>query len=104
MEHLDREAPATPGAVLDRFEDFLLDQATIWSSRAALLDTARRFLRWLADRENIDLAHMAGDTDKGWNVRELFLIADCPDRDIRHDLRAQVNHFLRFLDSLPAKA
>ena len=93
------------GPVLDRYEDLLLGQGTPWTSRSVLLDTASRFLSWLANQENIDdLAHIVSDSDKCWNVREAFLIADCPDHDVRHDLRAAVNRFLRFVTSPPAKA
>jgi hypothetical protein len=85
--------------MLQRFDAFLLEQDTPCRSRTALLDTAMRFLRWLEDCDIPAVpSSIADDHDTCWEVRERFLIADCADRDCRHDLRTQINRFLRFLN------
>jgi len=106
MAHQDcqRTLAAARAAHLDDFDHFLLGKEVFFNKRSTLLDTARRFICWLDQRDRFgDLRGMAGNDEKAMSLREAFLIADCPDRDGRHDLRAHVNQFLRFL-STQAKA
>jgi hypothetical protein len=76
-------------AVLTRYEHHLSIEETSWAERSLLLATARRFLDWFSAEED-----MPRLPELAWDAREAFLIDACPDRDARHDLRAQVNRFL----------
>ena len=98
MKCIDVEATASPEVALARFVDFLAAKELPWSSKKMLIGTADRFLRWVLGQvpQGCDIASMLTDQAL-WRTRESFLIADCPDRDARHDLRAQVNLVITFL-------
>ncbi|NRF67824.1 hypothetical protein HLB44_12595 [Aquincola sp. S2] len=100
MGHSDFKAlgAARDAAILGCFEAYLLHQEVSSSGRTTLLDAARRFLHWIEGGDDlVDRLHAADASDELWRIREKFLRADCPDRDCRHDVRAHLNQFLRFL-------
>ncbi len=84
--------------LLGRFQRGLIAEQVPWRTRQVLLDTAQRFLRWIGGRWRVEtLSILAADEDRILILRERFLLSDCEDRDARHTVRSQVNHFLSFL-------
>jgi len=104
VKGINVEAAASPEVALARFADFVAAKELPWSSKKVLIGTADRFLHWVLGQvpQGCDIASMLTDQAL-WRTRESFLIADCPDRDVRHDLRVQVNLVITFLTADPAQ-
>lgn len=89
---------AANAALLVGFNHHLLGRNVAFRIRRPLLETARRFLLWLEDADAVDgQGRLNAGDEATTSVRERFLIADCADRESRHDVRAEVNQFLRFV-------
>jgi hypothetical protein len=106
-----RETPPDTGAaedrrLLDRYSAQMVIDQLPWRTRVLRSDSAAQFLQWwrtLYTGEAYDLygtARRWPKDESAWPyLRECYLRFACEDRDLRHEERSCLNHFLRFIEA-----